>query len=149
MMTRDGIFSFIQSMIQKFYQSSDRLLVNRIANSTSFEDLELTPTEVSRLIMSCEEKYGVDLGDAEYTSIQEVVDTLMSVADIVNATTSSEESTDTSEDNDQLPPPPETIEIPDMPAAATVEDMVAEKEEEGDEMEAKESSTEEETSQEG
>lgn len=147
MMTRDGIFSFIQSMIQKFYQSSDRLLVNRIANSTSFEDLELTPTEVSRLIMSCEEKFGVDLGDAEYTSIQEVIDTLMSVADIVNAATSSEESTDASEDNDQLPPP-ETIEIPDMPAA-TVEDMVADKEEEGDETEAKESSTEEETSQEG
>ena len=148
MMTRDGIFSFIQSMIQKFYQSSDRLLVNRIANSTSFEDLELTPTEVSRLIMSCEEKYGVDLGDAEYTSIQEVIDTLMSVADIVNAATSSEESTDASEDSDKLPPP-ETSEIPYMPAAATVEDMVADKEEEGDETEAKESSTEEETSQEG
>lgn len=116
-MDRNEIVSYIQSMIQQFYHSNDKALSDKIANSQSFGDLELTPPEIARLIMSCEEKYHVDLGNAMYPSIQSIVDALMSVADTVNATDNANESEGKPDDNDQLPPPPESIEIPDMPAA--------------------------------
>ena len=143
-MDRNEIVSYIQSMIQQFYRSNDKALNDKIANSTSFADLELTPPEIRKLIMSCEEKYYTDLGDGPYTSIQSVVDALMSVADAANATSN----------DDQLPPPPESIDISDMSAASENtkinpdgdEDKIVDEE---IKEETKESSAEEETSQEG
>lgn len=136
-MNRDEIFSYIQSLIQQFYRSNDKALSDKIAQSTSFEDLELVPNEIARIIMSCEEKYSVDLGDEPYPSIQSVIDALMSVADVVNAAKNNETSANASEDDEKLPPPPETIEIPDMPAVSEnieinidgLEDEIADEEE--------------------
>ena len=121
-MDRNEIFSFIQGMIQRFYRSNDKVLIDKINNSTSFTELNLVPNEVARIVMSCEEKYHVDLGMEPYTSIQSVVDALMSVADKpVTEADNVDESEGKPDDNDQLPPPPESIEIPDMPA--TPEDV--------------------------
>jgi hypothetical protein len=113
-MDRNEIFSFIQGMIQRFYRSNDKVLIDKINNSTSFTELNLVPNEVARIVMSCEEKYHDDLGMEPYTSIQSVVDALMSVADKpVTEADNADESEGKPDDNDQLPPPPESIEIPD------------------------------------
>lgn len=155
-MDRNEIVSYIQSMIQGFYHSNDKALIDKIANSQSFDELELTPPEVARLIMSCEEKYAVDLGDAVYPSIQSIADALMSVADVVNAANNSEKPANAPEEekydeDDQMPPPPESITIPEDKSIAKEETSAVDNttdKEPAVNIETEESSTEEETSQE-
>jgi hypothetical protein len=103
-------------MIQQFYRSNDKALTDKIAQSTSFEDLELVPSEVARIMMSCEEKYCVDLGDELYPSIQSIIDAIMSVQ--------------TPAEDDKLPDPPPEIFIPETDAEG--DEIVAKDMDEGD-----------------
>lgn len=143
-MDRNEIFSFIQGMIQRFYRSNDKVLIDKINNSTSFTELNLVPNEVARIVMSCEEKYHVDLGMEPYTSIQSVIDALMSVADKpVTEADNVDESEGKLDDNDKLPDPPPEIFIPETDAEG--DELVEKAMDEGDQDNGEETNTEEAT----
>lgn len=129
-MTKNDIVSFIQQMIRNFYQSSDQVLLDKIANSKSFEDLELTPLEITKLIMSCEERFGVDLGEGNFSSIQELIDKLSEFIE---------------PEGDKLPDPPAEISVPETPAEG---DEVVEKASDESEEKTEEETTEDTSSKE-
>ena len=133
-MTKNDIVSFIQQMIRNFYQSSDQVLLDKIANSKSFEDLELTPLEITKLIMSCEERFGVDLGEGNFSSIQELIDKLS-------------EFIEPEEDDRLLDPPADPAEtfVPETPAEG---DEVVEKASDEGEEKTEEETTEDTSSKE-
>ena len=107
---QNEILEFIESLIQKFYHTKSNRIHDLVEKSTSLEDLKLTNNEFVRLIMGCEEKFLVNLGDG--SSIKSIQDLVNNIADQVNARNAgSQDQSNEDETDDKLPDPPEEINI--------------------------------------
>lgn len=118
-MEKNDVISFAKGMIHDFYQTRSKQLDVNIDKAKSFAELKLTKYEIAHLVMAVESRFIFTVGPEAPASLDELADIAVARSgfnNIQSMVPAEGVNIQTDTDDDQLPPPPETIEIPDIPA---------------------------------
>lgn len=116
-MEKNDVISFAKGMIHDFYQTRSKQLDVNIDKAKSFAELKLTKYEIAHLVMAVESRFIFTVGPEAPASLDELADIAVERSGFNNVQSMVPEGVNIQTDtDDQLPPPPETIEIPDIPA---------------------------------